>query len=470
MKGQRILSFFLAALLIASGFSVSVQAEGIGACTHMAQGRDQVKTCTAAVNAGLPVVRDEVHWRTVESVKGQLSLPKRASWVESAAENGIKCLVVLSYGNPVYDFGKPSQADLDAGAAWDCTIPVRDGDPETTADDEYFDAYIRYMDFVSKTLAGKVEAYEIWNEPDIKYFNTKDATAAEYTEMLKAAYQTIKRNDPDVTVLGGAIAYRIDFIDGMMKAGAGSYMDGLSVHYYLGKRAPEKRARNRLDEYRDVLVKYGYDKMPVWVTETGWANSNVDEQTQAQYIVRNAVFYDEFLLDYGIEGRYFTYELQDSSITSDVLGGEEYENSLGLYKNDFTPKVSAGAVKTFNSVTDGKKLIALEQTRYGLFYQKSAYVATYAQSGQTVYVVWAESQFNLRIDLPDAKKTVYDMQGNIIEENVPGGVKHIGAAQSPIYIVSDSDPVKVEQSFMQKVITFFVHIFRVLANGFVSWL
>ncbi len=469
MKTQKILSLFLAALFIVSGFSVAVQAEGIGACTHMAQGRSREQTCTAAANVNLPIVRDEVHWGTVERVKGQLSLPERASWVESAAANGIKSLVVLSYGNPIYDFGKPTQAELDAGAAWDCTIPVRDGDPETTADDEYFDAYIRYVDFVSKSLAGKVEAYEIWNEPDIKYFNTKDATAAEYTEMLKAAYRTIKQNDPDVTVLGGAIAFQTEFIDGMMKAGAGSYMDGLSVHYYLGKSAPEKRARNRLDDYRDVLVKYGYDKMPVWVTETGWANSNVDEQTQAQYIVRNAIFYDEFLLDCGIEGQYFTYELQDSSITSDVLGGEEYENSLGLYKNDFTPKVSAGAVKTFNSITAGKKLTSLEQTKYGLFYQKSAYAATYAQSGQTVLVVWAESQYNLKIDLPDANATIYDMQGNIIEDNVPGGVRRIRATQSPIYIVFDAEPVKVELNFIQKVAAFFKHIFKVIANGFVGW-
>lgn len=469
MKGQKILSFILATLFAAAGFSVSVHAEGIGACTHMAQGRSQTQTCAAAVKAGLPIVRDEVHWATVERVKGQLSFPERARWVESAAANGIQCLVVLSYGNPVYDFGKPAQADLDAGAAWDCTIPVRDGDPETTADDEYFDAYIRYVDFVSRSLAGKVEAYEIWNEPDIKYFNTKDATAAEYAELLKAAYQTIRRNDPDVTVLGGAIALQTEFIDGMMQAGAGSFMDGLSVHYYLGKSAPEKRARDRLDDYRDVLVKYGYDKMPVWVTETGWANSNVDEQTQAQYIVRNAIFYDAFLLDYGIEGQYFTYELQDSSITSDVLGGEEYENSLGLYKNDFTPKVSAAAVKTFNCVTAGKKLTALKQTRFGLFYQKSAYIAAYAQSGQTVYVVWAESAFNLALTLPDANATVYDMQGNTIEENVPGGEKRIVAAQSPIYIVCDADPVHVEQTCMQRVIAFFKHLFTVLANGFVGW-
>ena len=469
MKAQKIFSFLLAAVFIASSFSVSVSAGGIGACTHMAHGRGQAQTCSAAVNANLPIIRDEVNWRTVESVKGQLSLPSPASWIEPAAESGMKCLVVLSFGNPVYDFGRPSQADLDAGGAWDCIMPVRDGSAETTADDEYFDAYIRYVDFVSKAFAGKVEAYEIWNEPDIKYFNSHDATGADYAELLKAAYQTIKQNDPDVTVLGGSIAYRLDFIDEMMQAGAGEYMDGLSVHYYLFKNAPEKRARQRLDEYRDVLVKYGYDKMPVWLTETGWAISNVDEQTQAEFIVRNAIFYDEFLLDYGIDGQYFTYELQDSSITSDVLGGQDYENSLGLYKSDLTPKVSAGAVKTFNSLTEGKKLTALEQTRFGLFYQKSAYVATYRQSGKTVYAVWSESPFDLEITLPDTQITVYDMQGNIIEENATGGVKRIAASPSPVYIAFDSDPVEPGQNFIQKIVSFFRHILNVIINGFVGW-
>ncbi|HBL40683.1 MAG TPA: hypothetical protein DDY98_03575 [Ruminococcaceae bacterium] len=469
MKTQKILSFFFAVLFMFSVFSVSVHAEGIGACTHMAHGRSQSQICTAAVNACVPIVRDEVNWWTVEPVKNQLSMPERASWNKSATDKGIKCLVVLSYGNPIYDFGQASQADLDAGGSWDCIMPVRDGNPETTADDEYFDAYVRYVDFVSKSLAGKVEAYEIWNEPDIKGFNTKEATGADYAELLKAAYQTIKHNDPNVTVLGGSIALHTDFIDAMMKAGAGKYMDGLSVHYYLSKNAPEKQARKRLDKYRDVLVKYGYGKMPVWLTETGWANCYVDELTQAQYIVRNAVLYDEFLLDYGIEGRYFTYELQDSSITSSDLNVQNYENSLGLYKNDFTPKKSAGAVKTFNSMTAGKKLTAIKQTRYGLFYQKSAYAATYSQSGQTAYVVWAESQMDLEITLPDAPFTIYDMQGNIIEKDVQGGVKQIGASPSPIYLVFDSDSASIEQNPMQKVIAFFRYIFRVLANGFVGW-
>ena len=116
-----------------------------------------------------------------------------------------------------------------------------------------------------------------------------------------------------------------------------------------------------------------------------------------------------------------------------------------------------------------KNNTAKNKTKYGLFYQKSAYIATYSQSGQTVFVVWAESPFDMTINLPDTKTTVYDMQGNIIEDNVSGGEKRIGATQSPVYVVCDSDPVKVEQNFVQRVIAFFVSILRIIANGFTGW-
>ena len=120
-------------------------------------------------------------------------------------------------------------------------------------------------------------------------------------------------------------------------------------------------------------------------------------------------------------------------------------------------------------MTAGKKLTELKQTRYGFFYQKSAYAATYTQSGQTVYVVWAESPFDWEVTLPDAPITVYDMQGNIIEDQVTSGVKRITATQAPVYIVIDADPVSVEQNFLQRVVTFFRQLFRVIANGFVGW-
>ena len=61
------------------------------------------------------------------------------------------------------------------------------------------------------------------------------------------------------------------------------------------------------------------------------------------------------------------------------------------------------------------------------------------------------------------------MQGNILEDHVPGGVKRIGATQSPVYIVCDAGPQNAALNFIQRIIAFFKHIFRVLANGFVGW-
>ena len=61
------------------------------------------------------------------------------------------------------------------------------------------------------------------------------------------------------------------------------------------------------------------------------------------------------------------------------------------------------------------------------------------------------------------------MQGNIVEENVPGGVKRVAAAGSPVYVVCESGPANIALNFIQRIVAFFRNLFRVIANGFTGW-
>ncbi len=420
-------------ILCASCFGVIVYAQGIGACVHTSHKNDIDKSMQAANETSLTYIRDELLWADTEKVKGELSLPFNYEWVDKANEQGIKTLVILAFGNPIYESGVVTQEEIDAGAANVCAIPVRDGKAETTADDEYFNAYINYVDFISREMKGKVAAYEVWNEPDIKYFNAKDATAKDYVELLKQAYKTIKNNDPDALVLGGALAFSGGFLDEMMSAGAGEYMDALSVHYYLGKEAPEGTARKLLDEKHDILSKHGYEKMPIWVTETGWANSDVDEETQANYIIRNAALYESFLLDSGIEGQYISYELHDSNVQVDQLGGAQFESSLGLVKNDYSHKMAADAVNTYNVLTADKKLTDFKELKFGLIFGKSAYAAEFKNENDTVWVLWAEKEKEIKVNVP-ANSTIYNIKGEIIETVNEGGKRELSVTGAPIFI------------------------------------
>ena len=45
---------------------------------------------------------------------------------------------------------------------------------------------------VATRYKGKVSAYEVWNEPNGKVFWDPEPDAAQYTELLKAAYPAIK--------------------------------------------------------------------------------------------------------------------------------------------------------------------------------------------------------------------------------------------------------------------------------------
>ncbi len=437
---KKLFGVFTAIIVFVTCFCVTVNAEGIGACVHTSHGNDINKNIEAAKDTSLTYIRDELLWTDVEKEKGKLSLPFNHEWVDKANEQGIKPLVILAFGNPLYEAGKVTQEEIDAGAATVCAIPVRDGKAETTADDEYFDAYINYVDFISKEMKGKVAAYEIWNEPDIKYFNAKDATAKEYVELLKTAYNTIKGNDPDALVLGGALAFDGSFLDEMMAAGAGEYMDVFSFHYYLGKDAPEGNARERLDEKSDILSKYGYDRMPIWVTETGWATSDVDEQTQANYIIRNAVLYEGFLLEKDIKGQYISYELHDSNVQGEQLGGSNFESSLGLVKNDYSPKLAAKAVNTYNKLTADKQISRFIEHKLGFIFGKSTYAAEFTgENGKRVWVVWSEDDKSIKVNLPATETKIYSFNGEIIETVNDGGLKDLSTSETPIFIEFTSE-------------------------------
>ncbi len=452
----------LALALSVSAFGTCANAAGIGACTHTSHGNDIGKTFEAAEATSLTWMRDELLWEHVEAVKGELKLPFNAAWINKANEQGIKPLVILAFGNRLYSAAEVSQEDIEQGAFAHCALPVRDGSPETTADDEYFEAYINYVDFISKEMKGKVGVYEIWNEPDIKAFNAKDATATDYTALLKEAYKVIKKNDPDARVAGGVLALSSEFLEDMLKAGAGEYMDMLSMHYYLGDSAPEKKALERLDEKREILAAYGYSDIPIWVTETGWANSDVSEETQAKFIIRNAVLYEAFLLNNGIDGQYISYELHDSSVT-----GDPYESSLGLVKYDYTLKKSAKAVNIYNKLTADKKLTSLKEARF-FFWSKSAYTAKFTDGDKTTLVIWAEKDKNVNVNLPATEVIIYDIEGNVVERVTQAGTRTVTATDSPVFIefIADEYSEAPVQTFLEKAVAFFKNIIDIIRNLF----
>lgn len=126
----------------------------------------------------------------------------------------------------------------------------------------------------------------IWNEPNLHFeWGGRPPDPGAYAALLKVVYPAVKAAAPQALVLagglspGGAIPNgRMDdlqFLDGMLDAGAGPFFDILAVHAYGGQMPPEIAADpaavnfRRWELYADALARWGQPKAVI-VTEGGY--------------------------------------------------------------------------------------------------------------------------------------------------------------------------------------------------------
>ncbi|MBJ7340968.1 cellulase family glycosylhydrolase [Mycolicibacterium sp.] len=213
-------------------------------------------------------------------------------------------------------------------------------------------AYATFASAVASRYAGKISAYEIWNEPNA-YMFLSPADPAGYTRLLKAAYPAIKAADPAAIVVGGVVGAGVGidnltvspqaFIAGMYAAGAKGSFDALSFHpyqFFLPFSAGASVADsplNQLAAIRQLMVANGDGTLKIWATEYGEPSSVVTEQQQAAYI-------KDFLTTWQTEdgaGPIFLHTVRDSAFDINV------SDSLGLFSSGWTPKLAALMIKNF---------------------------------------------------------------------------------------------------------------------------
>ena len=81
--------------------------------------------------------------------------------------------------------------------------------------------YAAFVGALAQRWAGRVAAFEIWNEEDNASWWTGAPNPAAYTELLKATYPVVKAADPSATVvLGGLTGNDYPFLEGVYAAAA----------------------------------------------------------------------------------------------------------------------------------------------------------------------------------------------------------------------------------------------------------
>jgi hypothetical protein len=196
--------------------------------------------------------------------------------------------------------------DVVGAPAWESGSSAGNALPRRDAD------YASFLHFIAGRWAGRVAAYEIWNEEDTTQWwaGAPDPTA--YTRLLQAAYPAVKSADPAAqVVLGGLTGNDYEFVQGVYQAGGKGYFDAIGVHTdtacnvnspYTFLRNPDGRLeKDSFLAYREVHateLANGDDK-PIWMTEASWRTTSatcaegafagqkpqgVSEEQQATYL------------------------------------------------------------------------------------------------------------------------------------------------------------------------------------------
>jgi hypothetical protein len=120
--------------------------------------------------------------------------------------------------------------------------------------------------------ARPVRAWEIWNEPNLAVYWTRQPFMRDYARLLDASYAAIKQADPGATVVMAGMAnfsWR-DLRRLFRKGAAPLHFDVAAVHPFSGRPANAVKivALNRL-----VLNRYGASTKPIWLTELTWSSA-----------------------------------------------------------------------------------------------------------------------------------------------------------------------------------------------------
>ncbi len=281
MKRKVLLFLMLCGLLILpqSAFAGKKQKikQAFGMNMHIRQRvseSDWEEVMDQAEEAGVQWGREEFRWDTIEPSDDSFSWNAYDSVVDQYEAHGIKMVGLLTYSsewaNPKGEFYPP----------------------DTTA-------WKDYVGTVAKRYKGRVDYWEIWNEPNHEGF--WKGTTKEYATLIEAASDTITAKNPDAKiVLGGLSGADTDFLDELYtELNNPSVIDVVAIHPYRtsngGFNASPEKSKDGLNTLRtDILniksIVRRHDKKntPIWLTEIGWPThtDGVSEKEQAQYLMR----------------------------------------------------------------------------------------------------------------------------------------------------------------------------------------
>lgn len=458
MKKMRILALTLALFTMGTG----VSAAPMGMNTHWGQGFSASSYLPMLEELEVEYIRDGQDWGAVERTPGNYITQGADDLINVAHAAGKKVIWVLGFGNAIYDGcngTNSSDHDSNKHNVENYVMPTG-----TT----YLAGWENYVKFVANRYKGKIDVFEVWNEPWTYRFNDGiKGTAGTYVELVRVTKAALASVGSDAKVMAGAVTNEYsfrwgltthDYFTAMLNAGVTEYADIISVHLYTQKYAdsenhkctytqaqktPEIAYRDWLNYYEGMLDAKGYTGQ-LWLTEAGWyegATSNaVTKEMQAAYTIRQKVIWDAYLKDNNRTGEYIHYQLKDNYTTS---ADAQRNNLFGLVTFDGVKKPAYWAAKAYNTLVGDMEFASLSTS------PTQVYKATYTKAnGEAANVIWKpDGTTSQTLTLEKEITNIYDYQGNLIDSaRLAEGTVAVTVGPNPIFVKGVSDGSKINGS------------------------
>lgn len=147
--------------------------------------------------------------------------------------------------------------------------------PGNAAEPISIESWGTYVAAVASRYKGRIEAYEVWNEPDLKMFFS--GTPEKMAELTNEACRQIRKIDKSALIVGPAPTsgpHTFGWYRKFLKAsGDRPCYDIVGWHLYTTEGTPETMVEVSR-RIRALLNEFGLSKMPIWNTEYGYFIEN----------------------------------------------------------------------------------------------------------------------------------------------------------------------------------------------------
>ena len=257
--------------------------------------------------AGFNWMKVQLEWFNIETAPNQFNWSELDQIVNTANTGNLKVLLSVVDAPPFYRTP---------------TSGFTPGDPAT---------FRSFMQALGSRYAGKVQAYEIWNEENLsREMGSGNVAPSNYLPLLEAGYTGLKAGDSSALALLGAPSPTganipgesiddLQYLQQLFALNGGevkNFYDALSAHPSGFSNPPDCTpatpqcslsggfnnddsffAFTRVSQYRDLMVAQGEGAKKIWFTEFGYCSNSspppgyeyctsIDATTQANFLVQ----------------------------------------------------------------------------------------------------------------------------------------------------------------------------------------